>query len=53
MPQPPPSCRIEITQEMLLLVPGIGMLTLLMPRRTHSSSSVAFGNQYLSNEVGV
>jgi cytochrome c553 len=52
-PQPPPNCRIEITHEIFLSVPGIGIDSDLMPLRTHSCSSVSFGTQYWSNVVGV
>ena len=52
-PQPPPNCRIEITHEIFLSVPGIGIDIDLMPLRTHSCSSVSFGTQYWSNVVGV
>ncbi|KAG1227844.1 hypothetical protein G6F68_019553 [Rhizopus microsporus] len=52
-PQPPPACRIEITQEIFVPVPGNGISIDLMPLRTHSASSDSCGTQYLSNEVGV
>ena len=53
MSQAPPSASSTTEHLMVLDVPGIGISTSLMLRRTHSSSNVSFGTQNLSKLVGV
>jgi len=53
MPQAPPSCSNDTTQRIFFELPGIGIATSRMLRRTQFSSNDSLGTQNLSKRVGV
>src|SRR5690606_23794635 len=50
--QAPPTTSRIVVHTTCLLVPGMGIRTVVTLLRTHSSSSVSLGRQYRSNAVG-